>query len=491
MARVYRQQYTKKIPKGAERTTKEIKSKNGTIRTVPAVRFKGRDGRTVVAPIVEEGKGAGTHCRVKSPCYYGRVNGKPVKLKKSKTESQDDLDNLIGKARSGELGVADKFVEHRAKPISDHLADFLKHLRERDRDERYIEQTESMIKAAMDGTRAVYLDDLDAAKVQTWLATLRESKQFALPSGTKEFAIKDAAAILGLKPASLAPLLKRHNLAATGNGKARRVSRAVLETLIAKKSRGIGPETVNHYVAALRTFTAWLTRPGKNQRMVSDPLVELEMLNTSTDRRHDRRELTPDELRKVLATAKVSTRTFRGLTGEDRYALYACACGSGFRASAMANLRPSDFSLSSEPPLVILPARLAKNKKVKIQPLPEEIAALLRVYLAGRPADVAMWAGTSVWSSEGKGAEMLRRDLADAGIPYEVPGPDGPLFADFHCLRHSFITIGSKAGIDDQTLRNLAGHSTVKLTERYTHKRLADLTDAVKKMPNILPEQER
>ena len=38
---------------------------------------------------------------------------------------------------------------------------------------------------------------------------------------------------------------------------------------------------------------------------------------------------------------------------------------------------------------------------------------------------------------------MLRGDLAAAGIPYTVEGPDGPLFADFHALRHSFIALFS------------------------------------------------
>jgi hypothetical protein len=82
---------------------------------------------------------------------------------------------------------------------------------------------------------------------------------------------------------------------------------------------------------------------------------------------------------------------------------------------------------------------------------------------------------------------MLRIDLEAAGIPYSVEGPDGPLFADFHALRHTYLTLGGKAGIDLRTLQELAGHSTPTLTARYSHRRLHDLAGAVEKLPSILP----
>ena len=70
---------------------------------------------------------------------------------------------------------------------------------------------------------------------------------------------------------------------------------------------------------------------------------------------------------------------------------------------------------------------------------------------------------------------MIRGDLEAADIPYAVPGPDGPEYADFHALRHSFLTLGGRAGIDLRTLQELAGHSKPELTARYSHRRLNDL----------------
>ena len=93
-----------------------------------------------------------------------------------------------------------------------------------------------------------------------------------------------------------------------------------------------------------------------------------------------------------------------------------------------------------------------------MQPLPPDVADLLRDYLRDRPAGQPVWGGT--WASDNKGAEMLRGDLEAAGIPYAVEGPDGPLYADFHALRHTYLTLGGRAGIDLRTLQELAGHST-------------------------------
>ena len=82
--------------------------------------------------------------------------------------------------------------------------------------------------------------------------------------------------------------------------------------------------------------------------------------------------------------ARESGRAYRGLTGEDRFVLYLTACGSGFRAGELSVLEPENFDLASVPPTVTLPARFTKNKKPVTQPLPSEVANVLRDYLKGR-----------------------------------------------------------------------------------------------------------
>lgn len=161
------------------------------------------------------------------------------------------------------------------------------------------------------------------------------------------------------------------------------------------------------------------------------------------------------------------------------------AAGTGFRASALSNLTPADFDLDAA--TVTLAARFNKSRRLKVQPLLADVADALRDYLNAKPANATVWGGT--WARDHRGAEMLRIDLDAAGIAYAVEGPDGPEYADFHSLRHSFLTLGGRSGIDLRTLQELAGHSKPELTARYSHRRLYDLAGAVEKLPNLVPSK--
>jgi site-specific recombinase XerC len=221
----------------------------------------------------------------------------------------------------------------------------------------------------------------------------------------------------------------------------------------------------------------------KAKRMGSNPLESLSPVKATVDVRRTRRELTADELRRLFQSACASDRVFRGLTGTDRYMLYLTAAGTGFRANALANLTPADFDLDAA--TVTLAARFNKSKRLKVQPLPTDVAGELRGFLTGKPSNSPVWGGT--WAKECRGAEMLRIDLDAAAIPYAVEGPDGPEYADFHALRHSYLTLGGRSGIDLRTLQELAGHSTPELTARYMHLRLSDTAGAVSKLPKLVP----
>ena len=56
-------------------------------------------------------------------------------------------------------------------------------------------------------------------------------------------------------------------------------------------------------------------------------------------------------------------------------------------------------------------------------------------------------------------------------------------YADFHALRHSFITMVGKSGVSPREHQDLARHSTYALTSRYSHSRFYDLAAAVQSLP--------
>jgi len=376
-------------------------------------------------------------------------------------------------------GLIDPAEEHARRPLVDHLADYAAVLEQKGDTLEHVRKTVALVSALLAGAGFVFPNDLDAAKAAAWLNALRRDRQpVELPAGVDAFAPKDAAALLGVGGSTVAVAVRRLNLTGTGYGKARTYSRAVVEALVLNRGKGCGPATINHHIRAVKAFCRWMTR---SKRFGSNPLETLTLVNESADVRHARRELTAAELGKLFEITRVSTRTFRRLSGVDRYMLYLVAAGTGFRANALANLTPIDFDLTAG--TVTLPARFNKSRKVKVQPLPGDVAAVLRDYLTGKPENAPVWSGEWVKRSAG----MLRVDLKAAGIAYCTDGPDGPEYADFHSLRHSFLTMLGRNGVDLRTAQELAGHSTPILTARYSHVRLHDLVGAVNKLPALVP----
>jgi excisionase family DNA binding protein len=299
----------------------------------------------------------------------------------------------------------------------------------------------------------------------------------------ESFTLAEAAQALGINKASVAPLVARHRLPAEGKGKARRLPRATVEALLARRSQGVGSSTAGYYAREIKAFTSWLA---ESDRIPKDRLTKLPGAGTASAHRHDRRTPTLAELRGAIAAARVSPRPFRGLSGADRAILYATAAASGFRVEELASLTPESFDLdSANGPLVVLRGDVAKNGLLAEQPLPPDLAEALRSHLADRPAGQPVWPGTC----HEKAAAMLRRDLDAAGIPYATDGPEGPLYLDFHALRHGYVALLDKAGATLKEAMSLARHTDPKLTmARYGRAHLHDLAAAVGRLPGLLSE---
>jgi integrase len=289
--------------------------------------------------------------------------------------------------------------------LAEHLADYAEAMKAKGDTPQHAKHTLGRLRAVFVGCQFGYWADVEVGRVSAWLNSLRRDTLAVKLPADEWFKLADVCRLLGVSRAAVAAGIKRLHLAAVGNGKARCYPRATLEALAQAQGKGHGPQTINHYVRVVRAFFRWLV---KAKRATTPPLDSLELLNAAVEIRHARRELTADELRRLFDAARTSQRTFRGLTGQDRWTLYLCATGTGFRASALASLKPADFDWAAS--TVTLATRLNKSRKLKVQPLPPDIAATLQAYLMAKPLRERIWAGT--WASEGKAAEMLRIDCA-------------------------------------------------------------------------------
>jgi len=283
--------------------------------------------------------------------------------------------------------------------------------------------------------------------------------------------------------------------------KARRISdlapSAVQGAIATVREEGLSLQTCNDTLRAIKQFSRWLWRDGRARE---DVLAHLTGFNVALDRRHDRRSLTDEELARMITAAEQGAAIVR-MTGPDRAILYRVAVGTGFRANELRSLTPESFDLDAAPPTVTVEAGYSKHRRKDVQPIRQDLADLLRPWLETRSR------GRPVFESmPDKTAKMMRKDLAEAKTKWvmEVKSPEaqkarldlgflayrdsGGRVADFHALRHTYVSRLVRSGANVKVAQTLARHSTPTLTlGRYAHVEILDQTKALAALPSIDP----
>lgn len=245
-----------------------------------------------------------------------------------------------------------------------------------------------------------------------------------------------------------------------------RVEKA-LQTL--RKEDDLGNRTFNHYVQAIDSFSRWLVA---NQKLAGNPLAGFMRLNNEVDIRHQRRALAADEVVQLLESARKSKKTVQGYTGEQRARTYLFSYMTGLRRKEMASLTPASFQLETEPPTVTVEAACSKHRRRDVLPLPPELASEVRGWINKMAPETNLFPRLD----RKKTWLMVKLDLERVGIPYETA--EG--VADFHAAgRHSHVTELFRSGASPTQVRELARHSDIRMTMRYTHVGLAEQARAL------------
>jgi integrase len=260
--------------------------------------------------------------------------------------------------------------------------------------------------------------------------------------------------------------------------------------------KNLSAQTSNFYLQAGKQFCRWMIGDG---RASASPLVTLKAMNVETDRRHDRRALSVEEMGWLLSVTSDSEHR-HGVSGDERSLIYRLAVESGLRAKELRSLTRSSFDLKAESPTVTVEAGSSKRRRRDVLPLRADMAERLTAHLAHKMHHAKAF---SIPSSD-KTAKMIRGDLRESRQAWLERASDAAerdererssflcyrdeagLVADFHALRHTFITNLADSGVHPRIAQQLARHSTIQLTmDKYTHTVWSSLTDALEQLPDL------
>ena len=440
----------RRVPEGAE-----IFTRNGS----KFARWTTERGKTLTRPLNDTGDrivcdSRHWYVRLKHPSTGEWLQWEAYS---DKTASQALEVELLAKLERGDMNLTDPHEESRKKPLTAHVADFASYLEGKGNTFEHVERTAERCKRVFEQIKATVIGDVTPGRIETALAEFR-----------------------------------RNGLPKKSDSKSK------------KKPQPLGVSSSNHYFRALRSFFRWLV---SDRRIAENPIVGLKLSRlTDADKRRRRRNLTNEEFTRLVTTTEKSEVTLYELTGPDRAMLYQVAANTGLRASELASLTRTSLDLDSKTPTVRCLGAYTKNGQEAVLPLRTELAKGLAKWMEGRPAEGPLWpghwaqfnsakmirvdlaAGREAWRNEGKTHEEKQERERSSFLKYaDAAGR----FADFHSLRHTFISNLAKAGVHPKNAQALARHSSIELTMNvYTHTVLTDLANDLERLPAVLTAQQ-
>jgi integrase len=347
------------------------------------------------------------------------------------------LERRAEMVRSGVLSEAEDMVaDHRRSPIELHVASYIASLNARGVTKRHALNQRRLLTAVLDECGFKSLQDVRREKVERWLTTGENLRRSA--------------------------------------------------------------RTRNTYLSAARWFLTWTV---ETDRILANPLARIPLADEKADRRRQPRALTADEVERLMDAARrrplVEAQKFnRGWRkgqngahlrpetaaklehlGQERALIYKTLVLTGLRLGELSALRVCDAVLHGPRPHLLLDARHEKNREGSTIPLRADLAADLRSWIAGKPADEPL---LRLGANQVK---VLNRDLDFAGIQKR---DDRGRTACIHSLRHTHATLMSRGGVGPRVVQAAMRHATMDLTMQvYTDPRLLDVAAALDVLPSL------
>ncbi len=416
----------------------------GPVRSVPDATSRTKDAQMASLykkPIVVRDPESGRRTTIKSRKWWGRYRDaegrdRRVPLASDKTAAQAMLRELVVRVEREVAGLEDPFEKHRKCPLSEHLADFRKHLLSKGNTLAYIKQAAQRVRDLLAECKFERVNDISASRVQEQLAEWRAG--------------------------------------------------------------GMSVCSSNHYLRAVKMFNRWLLRDRRtndnrlghlstmnaavDRRLVRRPLAmeEFARLLLATE--------TGKKIQGVSGSDRAMLYIVGAYTGYRRNEI-----GSVTRQSFDLDSNPPTLTVaagySKRRRVDVIPLRadfaerlrtwLAMKKKIRYdQPLfdvaGKRTAEMIRTDMA---VARQKWIGEA-----GDAAERKQREKSSFLLSADRDGH----VVDFHALRKTFITNLTRSGVAPKTAQLLARHSDINLTMNvYTMLGVHDQATAVEALPPI------
>lgn len=256
----------------------------------------------------------------------------------------------------------------------------------------------------------------------------------------------------------------------------RNVTHEIVETYLRHFKEGHAATTWNNHLCILREIYRILAKPAKAKQ---NPFSEIPLL---PDDSHSRREMTLNELEKILAEASKY--------GDDWETLFLLAIHTGMRLGDCCKLEWESVRFDKAI-IQIIPSKTRNRTSDKIVTIPlhpQVLAILEETPPEERKGYILPQIANSYLTSRHKLSFRLVKIFEDAGITTNV-AVEGRTWkvpiATFHSLRHTFVSLAANAGVPLHIIQSIVGHESRAMTWHYYHEDEEALRKAVAAIPTI------
>ena len=220
------------------------------------------------------------------------------------------------------------------------------------------------------------------------------------------------------------------------------------------KERCLAPATVNREISCLKIMFAKAVEWG---RVESNPCVKVKKLKENNART---RFLTDEETERLIKAAKPKLRQ-----------VITVLINTGMRRGELQNLKWSDLDFDRN----LITLRRTKNGEVRYIPMNEVTKHVLLARRIAKESPLLVFSGTKPdrpWDfCTAFDFTRERVGLRDVRI---------------HDLRHTFASHLCMKGVDIMTVKELLGHSSLEMTQRYSHLTDRHKAEAVARLDGLV-----